>query len=183
MRVIAGQAKSVRLLVPPNVRVRPTADVVREALFSSLADRVVGVRFLDVYAGTGAVGIEALSRGASFCVFIERNHGCVKAIRANLENTGLAERAVIVEGDAERVTERVVREYGPFGMVFLDPPYADVRAVRVAEFLMGAAGSPALLIMQHSKSAQLKELGQPDRIRKFGETSLSWYELPHRGRD
>src|ERR1035437_9252506 len=109
MRVIAGSAKSRKLTVPKGAEIRPTGDMVREALFASLADRTIDARFGDLYAGSGSVGIEALSRGAAHCVFIEKNPRCVEALRANLENTGLSERAEIVRGDCLKQIERVWR--------------------------------------------------------------------------
>jgi 16S rRNA (guanine966-N2)-methyltransferase len=121
MRVIAGTAKGRRLgPVPPGVR--PVSDRAREGLFASLADRVVEARCLDLFAGTGAVGIEALSRGASSCVFVDRSRAAVAAIRANLEKTGLADRGKVVAGDVLEHLRRGARDE-PVELVFVDPPY------------------------------------------------------------
>ncbi|MBM3472031.1 MAG: 16S rRNA (guanine(966)-N(2))-methyltransferase RsmD [Armatimonadetes bacterium] len=183
MRVIAGEAKSLRLIAPKGVGLRPTSDAVREALFSSLGSDVVGARFLDVYAGTGAVGIEALSRGAEFCAFVERDRRCVEAIRRNLGNTRLSARAAVVQGDARRVIGRVLAEYGPFGLVFADPPYDDASAAEVAKAVLGADGfaEPGWLIYQHSKDAPPGGLPTPVRTRAFGETAIAWFALPVKG--
>jgi 16S rRNA (guanine966-N2)-methyltransferase len=121
MRVIAGSAKGRRLgPVPPGVR--PVSDRAREGLFSSLAGRVVEARCLDLFAGTGAVGIEALSRGASSCSFVDRSRGAVAAIRVNLDKTGFADRATVVAADALDHLRG-----GPgdaqADLAFLDPPY------------------------------------------------------------
>jgi 16S rRNA (guanine(966)-N(2))-methyltransferase RsmD len=180
MRVIAGEAKSIRLVSPKGAILRPTSDAVREALFSSLGDAVIDARFLDLYAGTGAVGIEALSRGAAFCVFVERDRRCVQAIRMNLGNTRLSDRAVVVPRDAKQAVERVLTEHGPFGIVFLDPPYDDASAARVAGIALSgrAVAAPGLLILQHSRNAPPQGLPEPQRRRAYGETVLSFYERP-----
>jgi 16S rRNA (guanine966-N2)-methyltransferase len=122
MRVIAGSAKGRRLgPVPPGVR--PVSDRAREGLFSSLAGRVVDARCLDLFAGTGAVGIEALSRGASWCRFVDRSRAAVAAIRANLETTKLADRGSVVTADVLAHLRRGPRDDPPADLVFLDPPY------------------------------------------------------------
>ncbi|HZP90701.1 MAG TPA: RsmD family RNA methyltransferase, partial [Actinomycetota bacterium] len=122
MRIVAGSAKGVRLApVPPGVR--PVSDVAREGLFSSLGDRVAGARVLDLYAGTGALGIEALSRGAASAVFVERARRAVRTIRDNLERTRLASRAVVRAGDVVRFVMSDDKSIGPFDLCLLDPPY------------------------------------------------------------
>jgi 16S rRNA (guanine966-N2)-methyltransferase len=121
MRVIAGSAKGRQLVrVPPGVR--PVSDKAREGLFSSLGDLVVEARVLDLYAGTGALGIEALSRGAEEAVFVDTSTSSVAAIRANLDRTGFRDAARVVRTDAGRYLERTGTDPG-FDLVFLDPPY------------------------------------------------------------
>lgn len=121
MRVIAGSARGIRLApVPPGVR--PVSDRAREGLFSSLGAVPAGSRVLDLYAGTGALGIEALSRGAALAVFVERDPRAVRTIRENLRRTGLEGRARVHRADA-RGYLRGAGEH-PFDLVFLDPPYA-----------------------------------------------------------
>jgi 16S rRNA (guanine966-N2)-methyltransferase len=121
--VIAGTAKGTRL-APVPTGVRPVSDRVREGIFSSLGDRVPGAVVLDLYAGTGALGIEALSRGASHASFVERGTRAVAAIRENLERTRLADRAVVARSDVGRFLEVGPRGERTFDLVFLDPPYA-----------------------------------------------------------
>jgi 16S rRNA (guanine966-N2)-methyltransferase len=126
VRVIAGSAKGTRLAPVPE-GVRPVSDRVREGLFSSLADRLEGASVLDLYAGTGALGIEALSRGAADAVFVDRDRRAVAAIRQNLARTGFEGRARVLHEDAVRSLEG---SDGSFDLVFLDPPYeADPAAV------------------------------------------------------
>jgi 16S rRNA (guanine966-N2)-methyltransferase len=119
MRVVAGSAGGTRLTRVPR-GTRPLSDRAREGLFSSLADRVPGARFADLFAGTGAVGIEALSRGAASCLFADTGSAAIRAIRENLSRTGLVDRAKVVRSD---VLQALDREKGPFDVAFLDPPY------------------------------------------------------------
>jgi 16S rRNA (guanine966-N2)-methyltransferase len=134
MRVIAGSAKGMRLgPVPPGVR--PVSDRAREGLFSSLAMEVPGARVLDLYAGTGALGIEALSRGAEHVVFVDRAYEASAAIHDNLDRTHLADRATVVtQAVAAFVAEAPVGP--PFDLVLLDPPY-DVEAPDLEGVLRG----------------------------------------------
>lgn len=121
MRVIAGRAKGRRLVAPAGRGTRPTADRVKEALFSSLQPRLPGAHVLDLYAGSGALGIEALSRGASAAVFVERDRRALAALRRNLDTTGLADRATVLPVAVERALSEPL---GPaLDLAFLDPPY------------------------------------------------------------
>ena len=122
MRVIAGTAKGVRLAPAPR-GVRPVSDTAREGLFSSIAADVPGARVLDLYAGTGALAIEALSRGAVSAVLVERNSAALRAIRANLERTRLADRASVVTSDVAGFVRKYDKSVGPFDLCLLDPPY------------------------------------------------------------
>lgn len=122
MRVIAGQAKGVRL-GPVPAGTRPVADRAREGLFASLGGTVAGARCLDLFAGSGAVGIEALSRGAVSCTFVDRSRPAVAAIRDNLARTKLAGRAEVRAADAGSYLGKQPSSNQPFDLVFLDPPY------------------------------------------------------------
>ena len=118
MRVVAGTAKARRLVTPPGLDTRPTSDRVREAIFNALGsiDAVAGARVLDLFAGSGALGIEALSRGAAEAVFVDVSAAALEAVRANLDTTGL--EGSVVRMDAHRYDD------GPFDLALLDPPYA-----------------------------------------------------------
>jgi 16S rRNA (guanine966-N2)-methyltransferase len=122
MRVIAGSAKGRQLVRVP-AGVRPVSDKAREGLFSSLGGRVEGARVLDLYAGTGAVGIEALSRGAEEAVFVDRSPPAVAAIRANLDRTGFSRSGRVTRAEVTRFLERPGASTSGFDLVFLDPPY------------------------------------------------------------
>jgi 16S rRNA (guanine966-N2)-methyltransferase len=123
VRVVAGEARGRRLVAPDGPATRPTGDRVREAVFNALhsLDAVVGRRYLDLFAGSGALGIEALSRGADHCTFVDSSPAALRAIRANLDATGLAARAAVRQADAAAFLAGS-REH--FDVALLDPPYA-----------------------------------------------------------
>jgi 16S rRNA (guanine966-N2)-methyltransferase len=137
MRVIAGSAKGTRLARAP-AGVRPVSDRVREGLFSSLAGRVPGSQVLDLYAGTGALGIEALSRGAAHAAFVDQSPLALAAIRDNLARTRLVDRASVIRSDAGRYLDRAPAER-PFDLAFLDPPY-DLGSAQVGAVLASLGG-------------------------------------------
>jgi 16S rRNA (guanine966-N2)-methyltransferase len=151
----------------------------REALFAGFAERVTDCRFADLYAGCGSVGIEALSRGAAACVFVERDHHCVTALGENLAHTRLSDAAQIRQGSVERVWTRVAEELGPFDIVFADPPYGlrgfEEFARRLAVFGEGVA-SGGMVVLQYNADAAAMGLPEPTRCKRFGETIVSIYE-------
>ena len=142
MRVIAGTAKGTRLAaVPPGVR--PVSDRGREGVFSSLGELVAGAAVLDLFAGTGAMGIEALSRGAARAVFVERSPRAIASIRQNLDRTSLDDRAHVVRSEVDRFLEGSRDPDGPFDLVFLDPPY-ELAGAELSATLERLAGSDSL---------------------------------------
>jgi 16S rRNA (guanine966-N2)-methyltransferase len=173
MRVIAGEFRSRVLKSLPGLEVRPTPDRLREALFSILAPRLAGSVFLDLYAGTGAVGIEALSRGAERAYFVENNSDALEVIRFNLKTLGLEGRGRVWQGRASNVISKI----GAVDIAFLDPPYP--LEVEYEKALVSLADDPpGLVIAQHSSRFSLEEnYGRLKRVRvlKQGENSLSFY--------
>jgi 16S rRNA (guanine966-N2)-methyltransferase len=135
VRIVAGSAKGVRLASVPR-GVRPVSDMAREGLFSSLGPGVAGARVLDLYSGTGAMGIEALSRGAERAVLVERNRLALRTIRENLERTRLADRADVRQGDVPKMLMGDDTFGGPFDLVLADPPYA-AATTEIAAVLSG----------------------------------------------
>jgi 16S rRNA (guanine966-N2)-methyltransferase len=174
VRIIAGEFRSRKLKSVPGMDVRPTPDRLREALFNVLTPRIKRVVFLDAYAGSGAVGIEALSRGASRAILIERKHAAIDVIRENLELLGIgSERATVVRGQAS-----VLLANYPADIAFVDPPYG-----AEAEYLTSLtklADTPCgLVIAQHDSRLMLtEECGRLRKMRvlKQGSNSLSFYE-------
>jgi 16S rRNA (guanine966-N2)-methyltransferase len=138
LRVIAGSARGRKLVVPPGEQVRPTKDIVREAMFSALDARgvLVDAAVLDLYAGSGALAIEAISRGAARAVVVERGRAALDAIRANVATLGLAEQIEIVGADVGRFVRALPPPSAPFDLVCADPPYdagdTDITALLVA---------------------------------------------------
>lgn len=120
MRVITGKAKGHKLQMVPGESTRPITDRAKEALFSILGDWLVGARVLDLFGGTGAVGIEALSRGASFAFFLDRNRKAVQTIQTNLAHTKLADQAEVIQGDSFAFLENYQGE--PFDLIYIAPP-------------------------------------------------------------
>ena len=173
MRVIGGEFRSRAIKSLPGLDVRPTPDRLREALFNILAPRIEGAIFADLYAGTGAVGIEALSRGAMRAIFVEQKYAAVKAIRENLRSLGIEGRAEVRQG---RVTAMLPRLEA--GIVFLDPPYALENEYTAALGLLGEK-PPPLVIAQHPPRLKLADrYGNLHRARlvKHGDNALSFYE-------
>lgn len=173
MRIIGGEFRSRRLKTLPGMDTRPTPDRLRETLFDVLAARVEGVVFLDAYAGSGAVGIEALSRGAQRAIFIERSRAAVEVIRENLRSLGVESRAQVIAAKTATALERTAA-----GIVFLDPPYERENEYGDALRLLGEK-PPELVIAQHSVRLALREeYGALRRVRvlKQGDNALSFYE-------
>ncbi|MDR3700106.1 MAG: 16S rRNA (guanine(966)-N(2))-methyltransferase RsmD [Candidatus Sulfopaludibacter sp.] len=174
MRVIAGEFRSRKLKSIPGVATRPTPDRLRETLFDILQTRMAGAVFVDAYAGTGAVGIEALSRGAPHAFFLERNRAALEAIRENLAELGLESRATVLAGPVILTLERCQGN-----LVFLDPPYDLEREYGAALELLAQA-PPSLAIVQHStRFALAEEYGVLRRTRmlKQGDNALSFYAI------
>ncbi|MBP5184754.1 MAG: 16S rRNA (guanine(966)-N(2))-methyltransferase RsmD [Lachnospiraceae bacterium] len=123
MRVIAGTARSLRLCTVEGKDVRPTTDRIKETLFNMLAPYVAGSRFLDLFAGSGGIGIEALSRGADFAAFVDRNKAALNCIKANIKHTGFEDRSRVVGSDFLSAISTLSLEKKPFDIIFIDPPY------------------------------------------------------------
>lgn len=178
MRVIAGTHKGRRLASPRAPGLRPTSDKVREALFSILHPYLPGARFLDLYAGTGAVGIEALSRGAQRAVFVESDPGACRLLRRNLADCGLQDAGELYPGTAEAFL-REAAAHPPYGIVFADPPY---HGDDIKPLLLALAQIPlretAVVVLEHASRSPLPEqIGGLTRIRqyRYGDTTLSLF--------
>ncbi|GFO61390.1 methyltransferase [Geomonas silvestris] len=189
MRVIAGSARGRRLLAPKNMRVRPTADRVKEALFSILVSRLGEfdeMRVLDLFAGTGNLGIEALSRGAGFAVFVDSHRDSVQLVQKNLELTHLGAQAKVLNQEAHAALNWLARSEAPFHLIFLDPPYHEGLAVRVLELLgtspLVDAGTTVVaeFATQEDVPRSFGRLQESER-RIYGDTALSFLTIADRG--
>lgn len=186
LKVCSGTAKGVTLKCPRGVGVRPTCARVREAIFSALSGRIPGSYVLDLYAGTGAMGIESLSRGAAEAVFVEISPRCLRIIKENLELAGLSDKATVLGGNALRIIRRLGREDRKFDVVIADPPYevkkGGERKPSLAQKSLKALvesdilRANSLVILEHSEKENRLEGEAGLRLfstRKYGDTSVS----------
>jgi 16S rRNA (guanine(966)-N(2))-methyltransferase RsmD len=179
MRVIAGKAKGHRLKSLRGSGVRPTSDLVRGAIFSMLECVATDwSRVLDLYAGTGALGIEALSRGAEWADFVERNPRLCAIIKENLEYTGLASQGTVYCVPATKALSILDGEYG---ILLLDPPYSDPSITTIAEKLSASSlvGEESTIVIEHSRRVPLKErYGDFHQIKniRHGDSCVSVYQ-------
>ena len=174
MRVIAGEFRSRKLKSLPGMDTRPTPDRLRESLFSILQPRIEGSVFIDAYAGTGSVGIEALSRGAARVVFLERNAAAVRVIDDNLYALGIGNRGQVVRG---RVSTSLRLHGAGATIVFLDPPYENEDEYTETLDWLGAH-PPLLAVAQHHRNFFPREVYgalRRCRILKQGDSSLTFY--------
>lgn len=180
MRVIAGVARGVPLVAPRDRLTRPITDRVKETLFGILGDRVPGARVLDLYAGSGAIGIEALSRGAAHATFVERAPSALAAVRTNLERTRLADGARIEPRDVEAFLRDATG--GPWELVFLDPPYELHAIVAPLRAVVPHLAPGATIVVKHFWRTEPPEVAglEAVRQRRFGETMLSFWEAENR---
>lgn len=176
MRVIAGTARGVPLTAPRGSGTRPITDRVKETLFAILGARVVDAAFLDLYAGSGAIGIEALSRGAAHATFVERGREAVVALRTNLARTRLAARARVEAADVERFLAG--GGGGPWDLVALDPPYGERAIVAPLRGLRPRLAPAATVVLKHHWRSEVPQVDglQTTRQRRFGETMLTFME-------
>jgi len=176
LRVTGGRLKGRKLVAPP--KIRPTGARLREALMSIWGGRLAEARILDLYAGSGAVGIEALSRGAASAVFVENGRGSLAALRRNLE---LVDRRTVEleSGEAGIVLARLRRRGARFDLLFADPPYDLVPTRRLLAALRGVACAGALLAFEHRSGVVPEEQGSGWTVRErrsYGDATISLYE-------
>jgi 16S rRNA (guanine(966)-N(2))-methyltransferase RsmD len=185
MRVIAGEFRSRVLAAPRGMETRPTSDRLRETLFNVLAARMEGAVVADLYAGSGAIGIEAISRGAKEAIFVEKAEPALKAIRANLSTLGIRGGYAIEARSVAAALRRLAETGRLLDVVVLDPPYADAEEYALVLGLLGGECSgvlaaDALVVAEHEKRRDLEErYGRLVRYRvlKQGDAGLSFYRM------
>lgn len=183
MRVIAGKFRSRKLKGPGLLRLRPTSDRLRETLFNILGPTVEDSLFVDLYAGTGAIGIEAISRGARETIFVESHARTARLVRANLAALGIREGVEVIESNALRGLERIAAQHRIADFIFLDPPYDDEEAhPNILEYLDAShlLAPSGLVIAEHRNRRELPErLDRLERTRLLeqGDAALSFYRL------
>jgi 16S rRNA (guanine966-N2)-methyltransferase len=175
MRVIAGRLGGRRLKAPPGRRTRPTSDRVREALFAMLGD-LEGARALDLFAGSGALGIEALSRGAERAVFVERDALAVRVLRENLAALGLSPAAAEVRhGEALRALQSARERKETYDLIFIDPPYGQARDLgsELSALLPPLLTPGARIVVESDRRAPLALSAEIERQRRYGDTLIT----------
>jgi len=172
LRVAGGDARGRRLKAPKGIR--PTQGMVKQAIFNLVGAEIEDAYVIDLFAGSGALGIEALSRGAAAVVFVDREPRGLAILRQNLETLDLKERAQVVRGDVVRWLEASVEAIKRAGVVFLDPPYDDVVLDRALKVLDREVGD-AVVIAEHSRRHELAALARlrVDRQRRYGDTMVT----------
>jgi len=181
MRIIAGSHKGRRLLSPTTNDVRPTSGRVKEALFSILGDQISDATLLDLFAGTGAIGIEALSRGAAHVMFVESHIASLKLLKNNLDQCGFSKNTEIYPGESDRFLQHASRNNLVFDIIFADPPYRDDSSLLLP--LLGQSGMilpHTVVILEHPTKHQIPpQVGPLNRVRqyRYGDTSLSLFRL------
>jgi 16S rRNA (guanine966-N2)-methyltransferase len=177
VRVAGGRARGVPLVEPRGVRLRPTSGLVREAIFNLLGARVEEARVLDLYAGTGALGIEALSRGASHATFIEGEAACVQAISQSLSRTGFSDSATVLRG---RLPVTLKSLSGPFDIILMDPPYNDPDAENVLLQVAGLVSRDGTVVYEHGSRYNPPERPAGLRLmerRVYGDSAVAMYAV------
>ncbi len=181
MRIIAGKYRGLRLATPKGKRMRPTADRVREAIFNSIGTDLKELWVLDLFAGTGAMGIEALSRGAGFVVMVDQHPASLRLIGRNLAACGSPQHAKFYRLDLRRGLKGLVRQGYRFDLVFLDPPYRRGLCQRCLEQLgNGTLLNPtATVVSEHAVEENLTPTYgclQRQKMRRYGSTAVSFYQ-------
>ena len=185
MRIISGSARGRRLFSPSNLLIRPTADRVKESLFNILGDLLVSFdsfRVLDIFAGTGNLGIEALSRGAAQAVFVDNHKESVTLVLKNLQLVGFTGRARVLEKEAIPALRYLEKRESPFHLVFIDPPYRLGLAEKVLEYLAGSllVDANSLVVAEYSAREAIPTafagLREFDR-RVYGDTAISFFRM------
>ncbi len=181
MRVIGGSAKGHRLEKPPGVVLRPTADMVKEALFNILAD-VTGKRFLDLFAGAGGVGIEAASRGAAKVVFVDKNRRCTETVFRNLRSCGIEGGHECLAMEVGRALRLLSKKEEQFDVIFLDPPYEEGLVEKTLQDIVRSniLREDGCVAIQHSVREPVEEKAGgliSERERRYGDTVLTFMKF------
>lgn len=177
MRILTGQSRGKRLKVPRGKSLRPTASRIKKSIFDILGPEIAGTRVLDLFSGSGNLGIEALSLGAAFCVFVEKNPGTAGIIVQNLRSLGYTEQSRILNFDFRKALSTLsVENYG-FDVVFVDPPYEVYEKIEpheLARFIQSVVGEKGVMVIEHPSGKVINSEGLDVRTRKYGGTSVSF---------
>jgi len=178
MRVIAGKAKGHKLIAPAGIKTRPTGDRMKEDLFNILSSRIIGSRFLDLYCGSGAIGIEALSRKAEEAVFVDHSKEAIKVAKANLQKTSLTDRAKIFHMPVKEALNRLNTD---FDIIFLDPPYKSSDIFDILPKLPAILAESGIVIIECPKNTAYRSAGLSlSRLKTYSQTQFLFFEKEER---
>ena len=179
MRVITGTARGMKLTAPSGLKVRPTSDMAKEAIFSIVQNEVMGADVLDLFAGSGQIGIEALSRGAKSAVFTDSLKEAIMCVKQNLEHTKLVDKAQVILMDGISFLESSKSE---FDIIFIDPPYGQGLAQKALEIIASSVREGGAIICETDKKEDMpKEVGEFAIYReyKYGKAKVTLYRRPN----
>lgn len=180
MRVISGKARGLKLNTPKNEDVRPTTDRVKESLFNIINGYIIDGDVLDLFAGTGSLGIECLSRGANKCVFVDVNKTSIDIVKSNIKKARVEDNAEILNIDYKSAIERVKNKNYKFDIIFMDPPYYEnmfidsLKKIDESDILK----DDGIIVVEHDTKQKFPEsIGKliKDRSKKYGNTTLTFY--------
>lgn len=179
MRIITGKARGLKLNVPKNMDVRPTADRVKESLFSIIGTKIIGARVLDLFAGTGNLGLESWSRGAAVVTFIDESKESLKLVHSNIEKCRAEAEVTVIKGSAVNIIEKLYRQNMCFDIAFCDPPYNKgwVQKILAKLEVCPVLANGGYLIVEHAKHDELDSMHECfELVRQevYGETLLSF---------
>lgn len=179
MRIIAGSARSRKLKTVPDQLTRPTADRVKESIFNILSDKVIDARVLDLFAGSGNLGLEAISRGASFAMLVDNRLDCIKVMQENSTALGFNGKTEIFKGDVLGMGAFISKTYGSFDLIFIDPPYLKDLELPVLELIAqhNLLQPKGWIILEHHKKTVLEKEKIPFsciREKAYGDTMVSF---------
>ena len=180
MRVIAGEAKGTRLKSPSGLNIRPTADRVKEALFSIISPNLADAVFVDLFAGSGAIGIEALSRGAERCIFVDKNKKSISLIQKNLAITKFEKRSRVICADIKKAIKQFEENELKANIIFLDPPYNYVDLQNIVRSILNSniLKENGLVIVEHDRSnIKWTDSFGVTKQKKYGDTYLTFFYL------
>ena len=185
MRIIGGEARGRTLVAPAGAKTRPTQDYVRESLFNILRGDVEDARVLDLFAGTGALSLEAISRGAAEAVLIDTDRAACDAIRQNIERVRVKERCRLIPRDYRQAIDSLAVSAKAFDLVFIDPPYRmeNTGEMCAALYDKGLLSKSCLLVVEHrrGKAPQLDARFEAYDLRKYGDTEITFVRLVRKG--
>lgn len=177
MRIITGSAKGVRLYTLPGDAVRPTTEMAKEGIFSAIQFDLAGKSFLDMFAGSGQMGLEAISRGAGSCTFVDCSEDSLKIVRKNIEKTGFSEKTRVLRSEYGEYIKSAAKRGQKFDYVFCDPPYEkDLSSELIKRILRAGLVNPGGLLMLESANPDLEEDKIPDSVKDMIE-SIKLYKF------